>query len=182
MDEKNLILLAKAGDKEAFCSLYSLYKGRLYRYAFYKLQNEEDAKDCLTAPRARHPEVKHVRDAVLRPAEDEAHHAEEQREILPDLVGVVLVALHGNVDEDVTQKPQEKEAHEAVVQLGRAQRHRLFRDARVCIYAIPYREFTSRNVSRRIKSNSIRATVAVSHDNAPHKLPAHVGWYLRRRC
>jgi len=47
MEEKNLVLLAKAGDKEAFCSLYGLYKDRLYRYAFYKLQNEEDAKDAV---------------------------------------------------------------------------------------------------------------------------------------
>ncbi|MBQ9531045.1 MAG: sigma-70 family RNA polymerase sigma factor [Eubacterium sp.] len=48
MDEKNLVLLAKAGDKDAFCSLYSIYKDRLYRYAFYKLQNEEDAKDAVS--------------------------------------------------------------------------------------------------------------------------------------
>ena len=48
MDEKNLILKAKAGDRDAFCALYSLYKDRLYRYAFYKLQNEEDAKDAVS--------------------------------------------------------------------------------------------------------------------------------------
>lgn len=48
MDEKNLILKAKSGDKDAFCSLYSLYKDRLYRYAFYKLENEEDAKDAVS--------------------------------------------------------------------------------------------------------------------------------------
>ena len=48
MDEKNLILKAQTGDKDAFCSLYSLYKDRLYRYAFYKLQNEEDAKDAVS--------------------------------------------------------------------------------------------------------------------------------------
>lgn len=48
MDEKNLVIKAKSGDKEAFCTLYSLYKNRLYRYAFYKLQNEEDAKDAVS--------------------------------------------------------------------------------------------------------------------------------------
>lgn len=48
MDEKNLIIKAKAGDKDAFCALYSLYKDRLYRYAFYKLQNEEDAEDAVS--------------------------------------------------------------------------------------------------------------------------------------
>ena len=48
MDELSLILKAKTGDKDAFCSLYSLYKDRLYRYAFYKLMNEEDAKDAVS--------------------------------------------------------------------------------------------------------------------------------------
>ena len=48
MEEKGLVIKAKAGDKEAFCALYSLYKDRLYRYAFYKLQNEEDAKDAVS--------------------------------------------------------------------------------------------------------------------------------------
>ena len=47
MEEKELILQAKAGDKNAFCALYGAYKNRLYRYAFYKLQNEEDAKDAV---------------------------------------------------------------------------------------------------------------------------------------
>ena len=48
MDEKNLIMKAKSGNKEAFCALYSQYKERLYRYAFYRLQNEEDAKDAVS--------------------------------------------------------------------------------------------------------------------------------------
>ena len=48
MDEKSLILQAKAGDKEAFCALYGLYKDRLYRYAFYRLQNEDDAEDAVS--------------------------------------------------------------------------------------------------------------------------------------
>ena len=48
MDEKSLINLAKSGDKDAFCALYGLYKDRLYRYAFYRLQNEEDAKDAVS--------------------------------------------------------------------------------------------------------------------------------------
>ena len=47
-EEKSLVLKAKSGDKDAFCSLYTLYKDRLYRYAFYKLQNEEDAKDAVS--------------------------------------------------------------------------------------------------------------------------------------
>ena len=47
MNEKDLILLAKSGDKDAFAELYGLYKDRLYRYAFYRLQNESDAEDAV---------------------------------------------------------------------------------------------------------------------------------------
>ena len=46
--EKELIKKAKSGDKEAFADLYLLYKDRLYRYAFYRLGNEQDASDALS--------------------------------------------------------------------------------------------------------------------------------------
>ncbi len=48
MDEKQLVLNAKNGDKDAFCSLYSLYKNRLYRYALYRLGSPEDAEDAVS--------------------------------------------------------------------------------------------------------------------------------------
>jgi len=48
MEEKQLVLNAKGGDKEAFCKLYSLYKDRLYRYALYRLGNREDAEDAVS--------------------------------------------------------------------------------------------------------------------------------------
>lgn len=47
MNEKNFINSAKNGDKSAFAQLYELYKDRLYRYAFYRLGNHEDAQDAV---------------------------------------------------------------------------------------------------------------------------------------
>lgn len=47
MDEKSLINAAQNGDADAFCTLYSAYKNRLYSYAFFKLQNREDAEDAV---------------------------------------------------------------------------------------------------------------------------------------
>jgi RNA polymerase sigma-70 factor (ECF subfamily) len=47
MEEKDLVKKAKNGDKDAFCQLYSIYKDRLYRYAYYKLGNSEDAQDAV---------------------------------------------------------------------------------------------------------------------------------------
>lgn len=47
MNEKELIALAKSGNKDAFAELYGLYKDRLYRYAFYRLQNADDAEDAV---------------------------------------------------------------------------------------------------------------------------------------
>ncbi|MBQ9014979.1 MAG: RNA polymerase sigma factor [Firmicutes bacterium] len=48
MNERELINLSRGGDADAFCRLYSLYKTRLYRYAFYRLGNETDAEDAVS--------------------------------------------------------------------------------------------------------------------------------------
>lgn len=48
MDEKLLVKKAKSGDKTAFSSLYRLYKDKLYRYAFYRLGNSDDAQDAVS--------------------------------------------------------------------------------------------------------------------------------------
>ena len=47
MDEK-LINQAIAGSKEAFCSLYGIYKDRLYRYALYRLGDPDEAEDAVS--------------------------------------------------------------------------------------------------------------------------------------
>lgn len=48
MKDIEMITKARQGDKDAFCQLYSLYKNRLYRYAFYKLGNADDAQDAVS--------------------------------------------------------------------------------------------------------------------------------------
>ena len=48
MNEYELIKKSKHGDKKAFCDLYDLYKDRLYRYAYYRLRNSEDAEDAVS--------------------------------------------------------------------------------------------------------------------------------------
>lgn len=48
MNELDLIEKAKQGDKEAFCTLYGLYKDRLFKYAYYKLGSREDALDAVS--------------------------------------------------------------------------------------------------------------------------------------
>ena len=48
MKEHDLVKKAKQGDKEAFCQLYSMYKDRLYRYAYYRLGNNDDAQDAVS--------------------------------------------------------------------------------------------------------------------------------------
>ena len=45
---EELVRKSISGSKEAFCELYGLYKDRLYRYAFYKLGNPEDAEDAVS--------------------------------------------------------------------------------------------------------------------------------------
>ena len=46
MDEKALVKLAKNGDKDAFAELFSAYKDKLYKYAYYKV-GELDALDAV---------------------------------------------------------------------------------------------------------------------------------------
>ena len=48
LSERQLILKSKAGDKQAFGELYTLYKDKLYRYAYYRLGNVNDAKDAVS--------------------------------------------------------------------------------------------------------------------------------------
>ena len=48
MNEKELVILSKSGDRNAFSELYSLYSDRLYRYALYRLENREDAEDAVS--------------------------------------------------------------------------------------------------------------------------------------
>ena len=49
MDEKTLVTREAGGDKEAFAALYTLYKDSLYRYAYFKLGNEDDARDAVSS-------------------------------------------------------------------------------------------------------------------------------------
>ncbi len=47
MSGDNVIQMAVNGDKLAFAKLYSRYKDRLYRYAYFKLGNDTDAQDAV---------------------------------------------------------------------------------------------------------------------------------------
>lgn len=49
MDEKVLVKQAVTGDKSAFAALYTRYKDELYRYAYFRLGNEEDARDAVSS-------------------------------------------------------------------------------------------------------------------------------------
>lgn len=46
--ELKLAEAARAGSKEAFSELYGRYKDKLYRYALYRLGNQQDAEDAVS--------------------------------------------------------------------------------------------------------------------------------------
>ncbi len=48
MDESILVKRAVLGEREAFARLYTLYKDRLYRYAYFRLSSESDAQDAVS--------------------------------------------------------------------------------------------------------------------------------------
>lgn len=69
MTESDLVKLAKEGDKESFCRLYSLYKDRLYRYAYYRLGNVDDAQDAVSDCIVRaYEQISEVRKPAAFPA------------------------------------------------------------------------------------------------------------------
>lgn len=47
MEILNFVIKAQKGDKEAFSQLYYAYKDSLYRYAYFRLGNSEDAMDAV---------------------------------------------------------------------------------------------------------------------------------------
>ena len=47
--ENELIKRAKSGDKDAFAALYTAYKDKLYRYAYFKLNDPDDAMDAVSS-------------------------------------------------------------------------------------------------------------------------------------
>lgn len=47
MSVNELVLMAKKGDTAAFSKLYGFYKDKLFRYAYYRLGNVEDAEDAV---------------------------------------------------------------------------------------------------------------------------------------
>ena len=49
MDEKDLVQRAVREDKEAFAALYMRYRDALYRYAYFRLGNDADAEDAVSA-------------------------------------------------------------------------------------------------------------------------------------
>ena len=49
MNESELTVKAIAGSRDAFCDLYDLYRVRLYRYAYYRLRDRDDAEDAVSS-------------------------------------------------------------------------------------------------------------------------------------
>ena len=49
MEERTLIRRAIGGDKEAFAAVYMQYRNALYRYAYFRLGDQTDAEDAVSA-------------------------------------------------------------------------------------------------------------------------------------
>lgn len=49
MGELELVKASIEGDRDAFCDLYDIYRVRLYRYAYYRLRDRDDAEDAVSS-------------------------------------------------------------------------------------------------------------------------------------
>jgi len=89
--------------------------------------DDQQTDHGIEAPDASHGKIEHVCNAVFIAADDEDHDAEKHSQIFANFVGVVFVALHADVDENVAEDAQNEEAQIAVVQLGFAHGRGFFR-------------------------------------------------------
>ena len=49
MNELELVKASIEGSRDAFCDLYEIYRVRLYRYAYYRLRDRDDAEDAVSS-------------------------------------------------------------------------------------------------------------------------------------
>lgn len=114
MTESDLVKLAGKGDKEAFCHLYSLYKDRLYRYAYYRLGNTEDAQDAVSDCIVHaYEQINEVRKPAAFPSwifkilyatcSDYIKHQMQQREYEDVSISKNSTALYFTIDENKTE-------------------------------------------------------------------------------
>ena len=96
MDEKELVLLTKQGDVKAFCTLYDKYKRKLYSYAYFKLNNQQDAEDA-------------VQDCALT--------AFEEISKLNDFLSVSAITVKDHLEKVQTTKHHQNQLYELPVDL-----------------------------------------------------------------
>lgn len=120
---------------------YRAESGRL-RFALHLSYNGEDnsshtvaeghnyhVKEGFSAPHVGNGEVIHVCHAVLEAAEDKDRHAHEYSYVSAEIIWVVPVIVHGYEHQNSAEDGENKDAQKIVIELRRADRHRLFSDS-----------------------------------------------------
>ena len=79
--------------------------------------NDNEAKEHIRLPGPGETYVEHVCHAVLCSAEDKAHYAENDPKVFSYLVAVILKSFNCDVNKEVTEYSQDKEANVRVSQL-----------------------------------------------------------------
>lgn len=90
MNEVDLVKKAKLGDVKSFCTLYDIYKKKLYNYAFFKLGNRQDAEDV-------------VQDYVLT-AFEQIHKLKKPESFLPWIFKILYYGCCSGLSTKIAQK------------------------------------------------------------------------------
>jgi hypothetical protein len=77
--------------------------------------DHDETEQCMGVPHSRDGKIIHVRDTVFCPAQDKYGHAEKERKIFTELVGVLVVAFDTDIDQNVTEDSQDIKAQKSVV-------------------------------------------------------------------
>lgn len=120
MSDLDLVILAKADDKEAFGELYERYVEKIYNYIYYRTGNHHDAED-LTA-RVFHRAMGHIESYTERGVPFQAwlyriahnlvanwHRDRGRRKVIP-LDEFIAASLHTDTAEHQAEDKEEREA------------------------------------------------------------------------
>ena len=83
--------------------------------------NNKNSENCRGTPCTCHPKVKHIRNTVFRARSNKPRHAEDDGQVFSQLMRIAAVSFHRNINKDVSEESEQKQTHQAVIQLDPAE-------------------------------------------------------------
>lgn len=92
-------------------------------------RHDQQIAERMNRPDVGHGEIKHICHAMLKAAQNEYGHAEEQADVFADLMRIALISVHRDIHQDIAQYGEQKNACEIIGQLDFTHGGRALRNA-----------------------------------------------------